>query len=224
MLDAFKKSGSRQQSDELQTLIAASKEERAALSTMLTQVQLHGAKLVAAGKTLQEVEEKASKAQTRLDELQDRLSKADARTKELEAVETRIRGVDRGRRSGREGGGPADRARRRAAEAQAGAPEPVIAGAPDAREPRHAQEGPGIARRAPRAPPAGPVGDQGIERENRGFERGVRPAAVGVGPALAGLLEAQGPVARDARRNERHRRDGKGRREAARVRSPSSRR
>ena len=54
MLDAFKsKSGaSKLQSDELQTLIAASKEERAALSTMLTQVQLHSAKLATAGKTL----------------------------------------------------------------------------------------------------------------------------------------------------------------------------
>src|SRR5262249_52937478 len=92
MLDAFKKSGaSRQQSDELQALIAASKEERAALSTMLTQVQLHGAKIVAAGKTLQEVEEKAAKAQTRLDELTDRLTKADTRAKELEAVDARIR-------------------------------------------------------------------------------------------------------------------------------------
>src|SRR5262249_9147825 len=91
MLDAFKKSGaSRQQSDELQSLIAASKEERAALSTMLTQVQLHGAKIVAAGKTLQEVEEKAAKAQTRLDELQERLTKADTRAKELEAIEKRI--------------------------------------------------------------------------------------------------------------------------------------
>jgi DNA repair ATPase RecN len=94
MLDVFKKSGSsRQQSDELQTLIAASKEERAALSTMLTQVQLHGAKIVAAGKTLQEVEEKVAKAQTRLDELQDRLNKADARAKELESVETRIKAL-----------------------------------------------------------------------------------------------------------------------------------
>ena len=49
MLDAFKKTGgSRQQSDELQSLIAASREERAALSTMLTQVQLHSAKLASA--------------------------------------------------------------------------------------------------------------------------------------------------------------------------------
>ena len=65
MLDAFKKGGAKpvqQQFDELQALIAASKEERAALSTMLTQIQLHSAKLAGAGKQLQEVDEKAGKA------------------------------------------------------------------------------------------------------------------------------------------------------------------
>ena len=53
MLDAFKKGGAtrQQQADELQSLIAASKEERAALSTMLTQVQLQSAKLASAGKS-----------------------------------------------------------------------------------------------------------------------------------------------------------------------------
>ena len=73
MLDAFKKGAStrQQQTDELQTLIAASKEERAALSTMLTQVQQQTAKLASAGKSLQEVEEKADKAQARLDEVSD---------------------------------------------------------------------------------------------------------------------------------------------------------
>src|SRR6516162_5538211 len=92
MLDAFKKSSpARPHSDELQALINASKEERAALSTMLTQIQLHGAKIVAAGKTLQEVEEKATKAQMRLDELQERLGRADTRARELETVETRIK-------------------------------------------------------------------------------------------------------------------------------------
>jgi len=76
MLDAFKKGGSKsagQQFDELQALIAASKEERAALSTMLTQIQLHSAKLATASKSLQEVEERAGKAHTRLDEVTDRL-------------------------------------------------------------------------------------------------------------------------------------------------------
>ena len=60
MLDAFKKNSGntgRVQADELQALIATSREERAALSTMLTQIQLHSAKLATASKTLQDVEE-----------------------------------------------------------------------------------------------------------------------------------------------------------------------
>src|SRR5215218_1867567 len=96
MLDAFKKTSgkpARQQADELEALIATSREERAALSTMLTQVQLHSAKLASAGKTLQEVEEKAGKAHTRLDEVTDRLNKAAARAKELEAIDVRIKAL-----------------------------------------------------------------------------------------------------------------------------------
>src|SRR5258708_22342704 len=93
MLDAFKsKSGaSNLQFDELQALIAASKEERAALSTMLTQVQLHSAKLSSSSKTLQEVEEKAGKAHTKLDEVTDRLNQTAGRVKELEAIDARIK-------------------------------------------------------------------------------------------------------------------------------------
>src|SRR5262245_52428392 len=94
MLDAFKKTGATKvQSDELQQLIAASKEERAALSTMLTQVQLHSAKLASAAKSLQDVEEKAGKANTRLDEVTDKLQKAAQRTAELEAIDARIKAL-----------------------------------------------------------------------------------------------------------------------------------
>ena len=77
MLDAFKKTPVkpvRQQADELEALIATSREERAALSTMLTQIQLHGTKLATTGKSLQEVEEKAGKAHLRLVEVSERLS------------------------------------------------------------------------------------------------------------------------------------------------------
>jgi len=97
MLDAFKKMGNsggkpaRQQSEELEALIETSREERAALSTMLTQIQLHSAKLATAGKTLQEVEEKAGSAHTKLDEVTERLAKADVRAKELETIDGRIR-------------------------------------------------------------------------------------------------------------------------------------
>src|SRR5262245_53456053 len=95
MLDAFKKGGAtrQQQADELQSLITASKEERAALSTMLTQVQLNSAKLASASKSLQEVEEKAGKANTRLDKVTDRLENAAKRSAELEAIDSRIKAL-----------------------------------------------------------------------------------------------------------------------------------
>lgn len=92
MLDAFKKDvkPARQQADELQALIAHSKEERAALSTMLTQVQLNSAKLASAGKHLDEVQEKATTAHTRLDELTATLEKAASRAKDLDTIDARI--------------------------------------------------------------------------------------------------------------------------------------
>lgn len=91
MLDAFKKTGAtRQQSDELQALIAQSREERAALSTMLTQMQMQSAKLVSAGKAMQAVEEQADKAHARLDDVNERLAQAARRTTELENIDARI--------------------------------------------------------------------------------------------------------------------------------------
>src|SRR6185503_18435477 len=93
MLEAFKKSGKngRNQAEELEALIATSREERAALSTMLTQMQLQTTKLATAGKSLQEVDEKAGKAHARLDDVVERLGKADARAAELETIDARIR-------------------------------------------------------------------------------------------------------------------------------------
>ena len=69
------------------------REERAALSTMLTQMQLQTTKLATAGKTLQEVDEKAGKAHARLDEVLGRLAKADARAKELDDIGARIQAL-----------------------------------------------------------------------------------------------------------------------------------
>ena len=83
MLDAFKKmgtgggKGSKEQVDELQALIGTAREERSALSTMLTQVQLHSARLAQAGKTLQQVDEKATQAAARMGEVGERLAHPD---------------------------------------------------------------------------------------------------------------------------------------------------
>ena len=93
MLDAFKRigSGNRQQAGELESLIAAAREERAALSAMLTQVQLHGAKVAAAGKAVQQVEEQAAKAVGRVEELSTKLSAVDMHVQALATIDTRIR-------------------------------------------------------------------------------------------------------------------------------------
>ncbi|MCA1650172.1 MAG: hypothetical protein LC753_07770 [Acidobacteria bacterium] len=96
MLDAFKKGSAkpiRQQADELEALIATSREERAALSTMLTQVQVHSAKLATAGKSLQEVDEKAGKAAARLEDVSGRVAGVAGRVKELEAIDARVRAL-----------------------------------------------------------------------------------------------------------------------------------
>ena len=93
MLEAFKKAQTKpaqQQANELQALIATSKEERAALSTMLTQIQLQASKLATAGKNLQDVEELVTKANARLDQVSQRLEAAETRSVELEAVDARI--------------------------------------------------------------------------------------------------------------------------------------
>ena len=93
MLEAFKKDQTKpaqQQANELQALIATSKEERAALSTMLTQIQLQASKLAAAGKSLQDVEELVTRANARLDQVSQRLETAESRSTELEAIDARI--------------------------------------------------------------------------------------------------------------------------------------
>jgi chromosome segregation ATPase len=95
MLDAFKKHGSRpsnEQADELDTLIVSSKEERAALSTMLTQLHLQAAKLTGAGQVLQHVDERVAKAAGWLDRIAERMQTLEGRAatmeRDRESVET----------------------------------------------------------------------------------------------------------------------------------------
>ena len=95
MLDAIKRmgTGNKQQAGELQDLIAAAREERAALSAMLTQVQLHGAKVAAAGKAVQQVEEKATKAVGRIDELSSRIGAIDGQLQALATIDARVKAL-----------------------------------------------------------------------------------------------------------------------------------
>ena len=60
MLDGFKKHQGSSAREHLEALIATSREERAALTMMLSQIQLHSAKMTAAARTLQEVEARSA--------------------------------------------------------------------------------------------------------------------------------------------------------------------
>src|SRR2546430_9761663 len=96
MLDAFKNITSgkgklvEQQSEELEQLIATAREERSAISAMLTSLTTRSAKLTPLGKSLEQVSEKASSVTAMLDEIAKRLSALDERTKELEEIDKRI--------------------------------------------------------------------------------------------------------------------------------------
>jgi DNA repair exonuclease SbcCD ATPase subunit len=94
MLDGFKKRqgrNAREQADDLASLIATSREERAALTMMLSQIQLHSVKLAAATRTLQEVERRSAQAEQRLDDIMGRMTQVDSRTNDIEALEMRLR-------------------------------------------------------------------------------------------------------------------------------------
>ena len=93
MLDAFKKRGAgdegksaKEQVAKLKELIDQAREERGALSTMLTQIEMHGSKLSTLGRTLQEVNDRAGPAAGKMDEIAERLSTLDARFAGLEEV------------------------------------------------------------------------------------------------------------------------------------------
>src|SRR5258707_1935390 len=96
MLDAFKNfSGGKgklvqKQTDELEILIATAREERSAISAMLTALTTRSAKLTPLGKSLEQVSEKATGVTARLDEIAKRLTALDERTRELEEIDKRI--------------------------------------------------------------------------------------------------------------------------------------
>ena len=99
MLDAFRNitgtnaKSVQKQTDELELLIASAREERSAISTMLTALTTRSAKLMPLSKSLEQVGEKAMSVSTRLDEIASRLNALDDRTGEIEEVDTRIQAL-----------------------------------------------------------------------------------------------------------------------------------
>src|SRR5262249_700568 len=96
MLDAFKNiTGAKtklvqKEADELETLIATAREERGAISAMVTALTSQSAKLTPLGRTLEQLSEKAAGVTARLDDIGKRLSALDDRARELEEIDKRI--------------------------------------------------------------------------------------------------------------------------------------
>ena len=95
MLDALKgltggNKAAQKQADEFQTLIAAAREERSALNTMLTQITMRSSRLSQIGKTLGEVDEKAAAAAGRLTDVDTRVAGLEDRLRTFGEIDKRI--------------------------------------------------------------------------------------------------------------------------------------
>src|SRR5688572_30880485 len=96
MLDAFgigsaNKKAQKSAADELQALVNMAREERSALSEMLTQVTMRASKLSQTQKTLEQIEKTAAGTMGRGDEVGRRLTSLDERTKAMEDVDKKIK-------------------------------------------------------------------------------------------------------------------------------------
>src|SRR5437773_8329531 len=96
MLDAFRNIGGakgklvEQQASELEALIATAREERGAISAMLTALTTRSQKLTPLSKSIEQVSERATAVTTRLDEIANRLTAIDDRAREIDAIDKRI--------------------------------------------------------------------------------------------------------------------------------------
>jgi chromosome segregation ATPase len=99
MLDALKNMTggkgkiAQQQSEDLEMLLATAKEERSAISAMLTALTTRTAKLTPLSKQMEQVTDVAAGITRRLDDLTNRLSALDDRTTHLEEVDQRIQSL-----------------------------------------------------------------------------------------------------------------------------------
>ena len=98
MLDAFKNftrgKDAQKQSDELEALITAAREERNALSAMLTTVTMRAGKLTPLTKALDHATERAAAISATLDDLARLVTAVDDHTKRLDDVGTRITALE----------------------------------------------------------------------------------------------------------------------------------
>src|ERR1041384_4901121 len=97
MLDAIKGltggGKAQKQTDDLQGLIAAAREERSALSTMLTQISMRSAKRAKSETTLKQAEKNAASTTTKLDEIVKRVEGLEDRARSFGEVEKRVQAL-----------------------------------------------------------------------------------------------------------------------------------
>ena len=160
MLDAFKNmTGGKsklvqKQTDELELLIATAREERSAISAMLTTLTTRSAKLTPLGKSLEQVTEQGDGRDRRgSTRSRSRLAALDDRTQGARGDRQAHPGAEGRRAAGGADDAEGDRPGRRAAEASRSGAAAVVAGAADAGHARDAEEGARDARRAARPAP-----------------------------------------------------------------------
>jgi chromosome segregation ATPase len=81
------------QAEELQALVASAREERAALSAMLTQISIRSAKLAQMSRSLEQAGERADAAASLIEGVSQRMSALDDRLALLDTVEKRLNGL-----------------------------------------------------------------------------------------------------------------------------------
>jgi methyl-accepting chemotaxis protein len=156
MLDALKNlTGGKtklvqKQTDELELLVAAAREERAAISAMLTTLTTRSQKLAPLGKALEEMTDRVTGVTQRLDDVAARLALVDDRTKALEEVDVRIQALKDAAHQAEQTTQKALGPRRRTAATSGSAAPTVVAGALDVRDGRDLEERARNSRRGPR--------------------------------------------------------------------------
>src|SRR4051812_506387 len=98
MLDAIKGlagngKAQQKQADDLAALIAGAREERSALSAMLTQLSTRSVKLAQLGKSFEEVDKRTANAVRQLDEVAGRLTGLEAKATSFGEVEKRVQAL-----------------------------------------------------------------------------------------------------------------------------------
>ena len=203
---------------ELQALIATAREERGALSTMLTQIEVRAGKvsLPQVSKAVQRVADKATAASDQLDAVAGRLTAVEEQGKEIGKLDGRVKAlansVTQADASAEKLLSPnGELQKHRTAVQKLSTQDPANWGKPGG-----AQEGPGGARSAAQQPAGLPGGAQGCHRTHRGAEGGARSAARGLNGAGQGIYEAQGIGPPGERRICVDCRDGQGHRHQVR--------